>query len=165
MKRLVLLLLGAGMIASAHAGVYKSVDAQGRVTYSDVPSRGAVRIDIAHAPIVAVALADAPRIAQDAARECGAFARVSMNAESNRQRLSAELVEEEQKIAALRLAMMDDQPVVGSYSVMILNADGTTRTETRQGVALSDQRNHELEAALRAHQRKIDGLRRDLQRC
>ncbi len=34
------------MVASAHAEIYKSIDENGHVTYSNIPSKGAKRLDV-----------------------------------------------------------------------------------------------------------------------
>jgi hypothetical protein len=38
--------LGIGCVASAHAEIYKLVDANGRVTYSNAPMKGATRLNL-----------------------------------------------------------------------------------------------------------------------
>ncbi len=45
MKRFVIAILGMAALAS-HAEIYKSVDADGHVTYSNIPTKGAKRLNI-----------------------------------------------------------------------------------------------------------------------
>lgn len=42
----VAIIVGAGIPALAHAEIYKLIDANGRVTYSNVPMRGATRLNL-----------------------------------------------------------------------------------------------------------------------
>src|SRR5688572_9659332 len=46
MKKLIWILLGLGVHLSAGAEIYKHVDADGNVTYSNVPMKGATKLDI-----------------------------------------------------------------------------------------------------------------------
>lgn len=46
MKKILCLLLSLGYILCAQAGIYKHVDADGRVTYTDKPIKGAVKLDL-----------------------------------------------------------------------------------------------------------------------
>ena len=57
MKRFVIAILGMAALAS-HAEIYKSVDADGHVTYSNIPTKGAKRLNVE--PLTTL-----PRPAQD----------------------------------------------------------------------------------------------------
>lgn len=46
LRRLIIILLGLGMIASASAAVYKHVSPDGQVTYSDRPQQGAKEVEL-----------------------------------------------------------------------------------------------------------------------
>lgn len=46
MKKLMVLLLGLGTSLSAQSEIYKHVDAEGHVTYSNVPMKGATRLNL-----------------------------------------------------------------------------------------------------------------------
>lgn len=41
-----LILLGAGLCFSAHAEIYKIIDANGKITYSNIPTKGAQRLNL-----------------------------------------------------------------------------------------------------------------------
>lgn len=46
MNRGYLILLSAGLCFSAHAEIYKIIDANGKITYSNIPSKGAQRLNL-----------------------------------------------------------------------------------------------------------------------
>ena len=53
MKNYILCILGLCLVtASAHAEIYKQVDEHGRITYSNIPSKGAKKLNLDLLPVV-----------------------------------------------------------------------------------------------------------------
>jgi hypothetical protein len=50
MKKLLYVLMGLGVHLGVHADIYKHVDADGHVTYSNVPIKGATKLDLEPPP-------------------------------------------------------------------------------------------------------------------
>lgn len=104
------LLLAAGLLASsaAHAEIYKSVDADGRVTYSNIPSKGAAKLNLE--PLTTVA-PPKPKTATPAS-----FPRVDGETQkkrddTRRKILEDELAAEEKLLAEAKKNLVDGEEV------------------------------------------------------
>ncbi|HQR50221.1 MAG TPA: DUF4124 domain-containing protein [Methylophilaceae bacterium] len=78
MKKLLFILIGLGIQLGAHAEIYKQVDADGHVTYSNVPIKGATKLNLdpppsgsssTKAPARTATPANFPRVDQETQRQ------------------------------------------------------------------------------------------------
>lgn len=98
----ILLTLGTGL---SQAGVYKHVDEKGNVTYSNVPSSNAKKIDLP--PIVVV---PSPSVNSGEIEERIAKRRESMKLDEQREQLQNKISEEEKRLHEVKNEYKDGVP-------------------------------------------------------
>lgn len=105
--KLSILMLGLFCIATAHADIYKQVDATGRVTYTDHPVKGAKRLVLEPAataiPHTASNHHAAPKRTYSNSTPAG-FPRVESNVQRKRDNLRRNVLEDEMRAEELALA-------------------------------------------------------------
>ena len=104
MKRNYFLIMALAFFScSIQAGVYKHVDAQGKVTYSNVPSGNAQKIDLP--PIIVVPSVDSGEIEERIYKR-----RESIKIEEQREQLQSKITEEEKRLNDVKNEYKDGVP-------------------------------------------------------
>ncbi len=107
-----LILLSAGLCFSAHAEIYKIIDANGKITYSNIPAKGAQRLNLE--PISTIP-ANRPR-SSTANNTPANFPKVDSDTQKKRddmrrKLLSDELAAEMKNLGEAKLALSDGENV------------------------------------------------------
>lgn len=87
----------------ASAGIYKHVDEQGKVTYSNIPSSNAKQLNLP--PIVVVPPVDSGDVEDRIARR-----RESMKLEEQKEKLQSKISEEEKRLSEVKNEYKDGNP-------------------------------------------------------
>lgn len=87
----------------ARAGIYKHVDEQGKVTYSNIPSSNAKQLNLP--PIVVVPPVDSGDVEDRIARR-----RESMKLEEQKEKLQSKISEEEKRLSEVKNEYKDGNP-------------------------------------------------------
>ncbi len=156
------------MPALAHAEIYKHVDAEGRVTYSNVKLKGAKKLDLEPADTnfggdnseTSRATNRAP---QTKTATPASFPKVDSGTQNLRDAkrkevLRAELEAEKQALAKAKEAFIEGESKPEVYQKK--NANGTT--STFRNVAKFQEKMGTLQADVDAHQRNIDLLTKEI---
>jgi cell division protein FtsL len=85
------------------AGVYKHVDEHGKVTYSNVPSNNAKKIDLP--PLVVVPSIDSGDVEERIAKR-----RETMKLDEQREQIQSKITEEEKRLSELKSEYKDGNP-------------------------------------------------------
>lgn len=88
---------------SLYAGIYKHVDAQGKVTYSNIPSDHSKRVDLP--PIVVVPAIDSHDMEERLAKR-----RETTKINEQREEIENKISEEEKRLAEIRSEYKDGEP-------------------------------------------------------
>lgn len=88
---------------STHAGIYKHVDDQGNVTYSNIPSNNAKQLNLP--PIVVVPPVDSGEVEDRIAKR-----RESMKLEEQKEKLQSRISEEEKRLNEVKNEYKDGNP-------------------------------------------------------
>lgn len=166
MKKLLLCLLTSlslGFSALAYSEIYKQVDENGRVTYSNTKTKGATRLEID--PEVNNVKSQRPT--QPSARTAtpGDFPRVDKQTQTVRDDkrkgiLQSELEAEKEALAAAKVAYTEGESNPEVYQRK--NANGTT--STFRNVPKFEEKMRGLQADVDAHTRNIELLEQELSR-
>lgn len=161
MKKLLCVLMVLGVQYSAAAEVYKHVDADGHVTYSNVPMKGAVKLNLE--PSVS---SDAPPAKSKAATPAN-FPRVEkleqkQRDEKRRQILEEELANERKALedAKKNLAEGETKPEV--FKTTIVGKDGKPQVVTRRNVAKFQEKMERLQEEVELHEKNVELLEKEL---
>ena len=147
-----LMLLYAGSIGWAHAEIYKHVDAEGNVTYTSTPMRGAKKLELSSTPSSSsqsrprneAASADFPRVDYATQR----------NRDDARHRiLMDELAAEEKLLAEVRKSLKEAEANPETFS----GADGKVRLTVRHSEKIRT-----LQEQVTQHEKNLDALRIEL---
>ncbi|HEY0666237.1 MAG TPA: DUF4124 domain-containing protein [Gallionella sp.] len=131
-----------------HAEIYKSVDADGHVTYSSTPAKGATRLDLPPLPTMAppartATPADFPKVDNEKQKE---------RDELRRKILQDELAAEEKQLAEARKNLEEASPEV------YRGADG----KTYRNVAKYEENTKVLAAQVDLHEKNVSALKAEL---
>lgn len=147
----------------AYAEIYKIVDAEGRVTYSNVKSKGAKKLDlgIAETPSAPEEIPTAKRHESTKTVNLGGYPKVDSNTQNQRDGkrrdiLRAELDQEKQ---ALDKAKQDYEDAKNTPEVY-KGANG----KTFRNVAKYDEKLKAIDDQISAHERNIELLNKELSR-
>lgn len=166
--RLILALVLLCLVPSVHAEIYKRVDAEGRITYSNVKTGDAVRLKIGH--VAPKPRAEAPKRAKNVQKKHKAVtskhqyrAQVSQYTQSKRdetrkQILLDELDTEKQALLAAQEAYKAGKAKPEVYRRR--NADGSYATF--RNVPKYRAKMDKLQAELDAHQRNVKLLEKEI---
>lgn len=155
-----------GFIATAvHAEIYKHVDADGRITYSNVKIKNAKKLDLEPAD---TNFGNTPKPANknsDGAKSStpSDFPKVDSNTQNQRDAkrkdiLKSELASEKQALERAKQAYTEGESNPEVYQVK--NANGST--STFRNVPKYQEKMKALQAEVDAHQRNIDLLTKEL---
>lgn len=143
----------------AQADIYKSVDADGHVTYSSVPSKGSKRLDLG--PVPTSRPAEPPARRQTPKSGAETFPRVDRETQQSRDDVRRRILQEElateQKLlveAKANLQAGEENPEV------FRGKDG----KTYRNVAKYDAKIRDLTEEVDLHQRNIEALQTELSR-
>jgi hypothetical protein len=144
---------------TVQADIYKSVDADGHVTYSSTPSKGSKRLDIGPASRAAPAESAPRRRNADSAAE--SFPRVDRATQQNRDDVRRKILQEElateQKLLVEARSNLKD----GEENPEVFRGkDG----KTYRNVAKYDAKIRDLTEEIELHQRNIEALQTELSR-
>ena len=153
---------------AASAEIYKQVDSEGRVTYSNVKLKGSKKLDLEPADTnfgndIAPPNRTVTRNPATKTPTPNAFPKVDTNTQTQRdsQRkniLLSELESEKQALANAKLAYVEGESNPEVYQSR--NANGTTKTF--RNVAKFDEKMKGLQNQVDAHQRNIDLLTKEI---
>lgn len=154
--------------ALAHAEIYKHVDSEGRVTYSNVKIKGAKKLDLEPSDTNfggdnSAASRENNRAPQAKTATPANFPKVDNGTQNQRDAkrkeiLQAELEAEKQALAKAKAAYVEGESKPEVYQKK--NANGTT--STFRNVAKFQEKMGVLQADVDAHQRNIDLLTKEI---
>lgn len=152
----------------SHAEIYKHVDSEGRVTYSNVKIKGAKKLDLEPADTSfggdnSAASRNANRAPQAKSATPASFPKVDTSTQNQRDNkrkeiLQAELEAERQALAKAKQAYVEGESNPEVYQKK--NANGTT--STFRNVPKFEEKMRGLGADVEAHQRNIDLLTKEI---
>jgi len=146
---------------TVQADIYKSVDADGHVTYSSTPSKGSKRLDLGPAPTGNARSAEAP--ARRRSSESGAenFPRVDRATQQNRDDVRRKILQDELATEQKLLAEARGNLKAGEENPEVFRGkDG----KTYRNVAKYDAKIRDLTEEVDLHQRNIEALQTELSR-
>lgn len=158
MKKYIWLLVGLGLSAPAAAEIYKHVDADGRVTYSNVPMKGATKLEI-EPPVSssppppkatkAPTPANFPRVEKDEQKQ---------RDDKRRQILEEELATERQALEDAKVALAE-----GEKDPEVFRTKGKDgKTVVRRNVARYQEKMVQLQENVDLHQKNVELLEKEL---
>lgn len=157
----VLLAIGAAMAAGVHAEIYKYMDKEGRITYSNSPMKGAKKLYL-----------DPPATpSKSKAATPDNFPRVDGKVQKERDLgrrkiLEDELAAEEKLLAEARQALKEGEgnPETFKTSRTIMGKEGkpAALTETHRTVAKYDEKIKKLQDGVALHEKNIVALKKEL---
>jgi hypothetical protein len=158
MKKYIWLLVGLGLSAPAAAEIYKHVDADGRVTYSNVPMKGATKLEI-EPPVSssppppkatkAPTPANFPRVEKDEQKQ---------RDDKRRQILEEELATERQALEDAKVALAE-----GEKDPEVFRTKGKDgKTVVRRNVARYQEKMAQLQENVDLHQKNVELLEKEL---
>jgi len=159
MKKLLLMLVGLGASLCAHAEIYKHVDAEGHVTYSNVPMKGGTRLNLEpNTPSGGKASASSAPRASSTATPVG-FPRVDANTQKQRDDkrqgiLADELANERKALEDAKKNLSDGQENPETFR----GKDG----KTYRNVNKYDEKVQQLQDDVSLHQKNIELLEKEL---
>ncbi|MDX1915942.1 MAG: DUF4124 domain-containing protein [Methylophilus sp.] len=155
------LLLSCYLPVVAYAEIYKQVDADGRVTYSNVKIKGAKKLDLEPADSNFGTTRKSESKSSNEAKTAtpGGFPKVDKNTQSERDEkrkeiLKAELDQEKQALEKAKQAYAEG----ASNPEVYKTKDG----KTFRNVAKFDEKMKALQAEVDAHQRNVDLLTNEI---
>lgn len=158
MKKLLFILFGLAMQANAHAEIYKQVDADGHVTYSNVPSKGATKLNIDPTPTNTGAAPSGDRVMPPRSATPG-FPKVDQETQRQRDDKRRQILEDE--LANERKALEEAKK---NY------AEGAENPETFKGAGGKTYRNvpkyeekmKGLQEGVTQHEKNVELLEKEL---
>jgi hypothetical protein len=158
MKKLICLLLGLGVHFSAGAEIYKHVDANGNVTYSNVPMKGATKLDIE--PPVSSGSAPAKSTKTPTPAN---FPRVDKSEQKQRDEKRRQILEEELASERLALEQAKKELAEGETDPEVFKVKGKDgKTVTRRNVAKFQEKMERLQENVSLHEKNIELLEKEL---
>lgn len=157
MKKLICLLLGLGVHLSAGAEIYKHIDADGNVTYSNIPMKGAQKLDIE--PPATSGTPPAKTKTPTPAN----FPRVDKSEQKQRDEKRRQILEEE--LASERLALEEAKKALaeGEADPEVFRVKGKDgKTVTRRNVAKYQEKISQLQENVSLHEKNIELLEKEL---
>lgn len=162
MKKLLCALAGLAISVSAHAEIYKYVDSEGHVTYSNVPTKGAVKLDL-EPPVTST---PAPAKGNKSATPAN-FPRVDKSEQKQRdakrrQILEDELAAEKQALEEAKKNLAEGESDPETFKTTVTGKDGKPVTVTRRNVAKYQEKIEKLQEDVSVHEKNIELLEKEL---
>lgn len=166
LQLIVIGLLGFAVIA--HAEIYKRVDAEGRITYSNVQTKDSVRLKIGRAaPKERVTDVKAPKKSQRTIKAANLKqqyrSQISQNTQSKRDATRREILLDELDVEKKALLEAKKAYEAGKSNPEVVrrrNADGSVATF--RNVPKYRAKMEKLTAALEMHQRNVELLKKEI---
>ncbi len=164
-----LILIGvSGISMSVHAEIYKRVDSEGRITYSNVQTKDSTRLKIGHAAPKGRAQSAAAPKKHDGATKAANLkqqyrSQISQNTQSKRDATRREILLDEldaEKKALIEAKKAYDTGKSNPEVVRRRNADGSVATF--RNVPKYRAKMEKLTAALEMHQRNVELLKKEI---
>lgn len=161
MKKIFWLLVLLGAHGAVQAEIYKHVDADGNVTYTNVPMKGAVKLNIEpSAPSSAPAAksktptpANFPRIEKTEQKQ---------RDDKRRQILEEELAAERKALEEARTNLAEGETKPEVFKTTIVGKDGKPKVVTRRNVAKFQEKMDTLQGEVDLHQKNVELLEKEL---
>lgn len=138
--------------------IYKQVDAQGNVTYSNKPIKGGKKVELPQLSTVPI-----PKTSPKKIESTPVSAAPTMSA---RETLLDAIVKEQKALDEARAAAKEgaDKPEVFQTSRTVIGKDGkpTVITETGRNVAAYEEKMKQLNAEVALHEKNLAGLNAEL---
>jgi len=155
-----LFLLGFGLVGQAE--MYKYVDEQGRVSYSNVPSKGAKKIELEPLSVVP-SVKPKPVSQQDAERAAESkSAAANKEAEARRKDLQDAIAREELLLAEARQALKDGEENPEVFRTTVVGKDGKSQVITRRAMGRYEEKVKNLQDNVTLHEKNIETLKKEL---
>ena len=151
---LCLLLLGTGVAAQAQ--IYKHVDADGRVTYSNIPSKGAIKLDIEPASPV---LPESPKRNRAKTPTPSNFPRVDQKTQDQRDDKRKQILQSELEIEQKSLKEAQQAYEEGKAKPEVYRG---AKGKTFRNVAKYQEKMERLQADVDLHKNNIELLQKEL---
>jgi len=158
MKKILVMLLGLGACLTAHAEIFKHVDADGHVTYSNVPMKGATRLNLEPSTSGNGKAVNSGQRASSTATPAG-FPRVDQGTQKERDGKRQDILNDE--LANERKALEDAKKNLaegGENPETFKGKDG----KTYRNVAKFDEKIQKLQEDVTLHQKNIELLEKEL---
>jgi hypothetical protein len=157
MNKNLYLIIGLCLPAMASAEIYKSIDADGHVTYSNVPAKGAVKLDIdagTGAPSQTPKTKSSPAPAN--------FPKVGKVEQKQRDDKRRQILEDE--LATERQALDDAKKALeeGQSNPEVFHTQVNGKTVTRRNVAKYQEKVGKLQDDVEQHEKNIELLEKEL---
>lgn len=160
-----LFLLSFSLVGQAE--MYKYVDEQGRVSYSNVPIKGAKKIELAPITVVPSPKPKAVPSLQDAEREDGAkaaaAAAVSKETEARRKGLQDALAKEELLLVEAKQALKEGEEKPEVFRTTVVGKDGKPQVVIRRAAGRYEEKIKNLQDEVTLHEKNIEALKQELQ--
>lgn len=157
-----LVFLNVAFLANAYAEIYKRVDADGRVTYSNVKTKGAVRLELD--PDANTISDDRPKSqANKRTATPGDFPRVDKETQNQRDGKRKDILLSELEAEKLALEEAKKAYAEGESNPEVYqkkNANGTT--STFRNVPKFQEKMKNLQAEVDSHQRNVELLQKEI---
>ena len=142
--------------------IYKHVDAQGKVTYSSEPIKGGKKVDLP--PLTTVTLPK-PADLKSEQKPASTPAAEADKAQHKKQLQEAISAEEKALEQAKIKRKEDDVPELTHNSKTVIGKNGkpNTVTEIRDNPRAYEEKIKKLDAAIKEHEKKLAGLKAELQ--
>lgn len=168
MKRILCILLGLGIHLGAQAAIYKHVDADGHVTYSNVPMKGAVKLNL-EPPVSGSGSSPGGNAGRPGASTPTPvdFPRVDKAEQKQRdgkrrQILEEELASEHKALEEAKQAYAEGESKPEVFKTTIVGKDGKPQVVTRRNVAKFQEKMEKLQEEVSLHEKNIELLEKEL---
>ena len=151
------------LIASfgSRAEMYKQIDEKGRVTYSNVPIKGAKKVDLQPISVVPGGVPGANESAPANASGQPVEDQDKGNA-SQRQALEESLANEEKLLAQAKQNLKEGEETPEVFKTTIIGKDGKPQVVTRRAVARYEEKVKSLQDEIALHEKNIEALKKEL---
>jgi 3-oxoacyl-(acyl-carrier-protein) synthase len=162
MKNILCMLLALGCGLSAHAAIFKHVDADGRVTYTNVPMKGAVKLDIEPSSPSSVP----PATSKETPASFPKVEKFEQKQRDDKRReiLELELVAERKALENAKLAYEEAEKDPEVFKTTIVGKNGKPQVVTRRNVAKYQEKLQALQSEIDQHQQNVEMLEQELSR-
>ena len=158
MKKLALLFIGWCLALPVSAEIYKHVDANGNVTYSNIPMKGATKLDL-EPPVSGTA----PAAKSGKTPTPANFPRVDKSEQKQRDDKRRQILQEE--LATERQALEDAKKALaeGEADPEVFKMKGKDgKTVTRRNVAKYQEKVSQLQENVSLHEKNIELLEKEI---
>lgn len=152
--------LAALCVYSLQAGaeIYKHVDDKGRVTYSNVPAKGAKKVDLEPLSTVPFPKPAEVRDSKDAKQKSAG----TPSSAPKKAELEAAIEQEERALATARKALEEGMQDPDTFKTTIVGKDGKPQVVTRRNVVAYEEKIKSLQENVNLHEKKLEALKKEL---